>query len=97
MDVVIEVTLGPVISISNFPVESEEKLPAGSTTTILYRPPALGVVIVPVLPVVCFVMFVFNVSELTEDGSARYALRSALDTVEGTSHTWSVDAILDTV
>ena len=93
MDVVIEVTLGPVRSISNVPADGLEKFPAGSTTTTLYRPPPLGVVIVPLLPVVCFVMLVFNVSELTEDGSTRYALRSALDTVEGTSHTWSVDAM----
>ena len=93
MDVVIEVTLGPVRSMSNVPADGLEKFPAGSTTTTLYRPPPLGVEIVPLLPVVCFVMFVFNVSELTEDGSARYALRSALDIVDGTSHTWSVAAI----
>ena len=90
---VIEVTLGPVRSISSVPADGLEKFPAGSSTTTLYRPPALGVVIVPLLPAVCFVMFVFNVRELTEDGSTRYALRSALDIVDGTSHTWSVDAM----
>ena len=90
---VIEVTLGPVRSISNVPADGLEKFPAGSSTTTLYRPPPLGVVIVPLLPAVCFVIFVFNVSELTEDGSTRYALRSALDIVDGTSHTWSVDAM----
>ena len=93
MDVVIEVTLGPVRSISNVPADGLEKFPAGSNTTTLYRPPPLGVVIVPLFPVVCFVMFVFNVREVTEDGSAKYALRSALDVVDGTSHTWSVAPI----
>ena len=81
------VTVGPVRSMSNVPDDSEEKFPAGSTTTTLYRPPPLGVEIVPSLPVVCFVIFVLRVSDVTKDGFNRYALRSALDTVEGTSHT----------
>ena len=89
----IEVTLGPVRSISRVPLDKEEKFPAGSTTTTLYRPPPLGVVIVPLLPVVCFVIFVLRVSDVTEEGSTRYALRSALDMVDGTSHTWSVAAM----
>ena len=53
--------------------------------------------IVPLFPVVCFVRFVPRVNEVTEDGFTKYALRSAFDTVEGTSHTWSVAAISETV
>ena len=69
--VVIEVISGPLRSISSVPLDNEEKFPAASTTTILYRPPALGVSIVPVLPVVCFVIFVLRVSDVTEEGSVR--------------------------
>ena len=81
------VTVGPVRSMSNVPDDSEEKFPAGSTTTTLYRPPPLGVERLPSLPVVCFVRLVPKVNEVTSDGFNRYALRSALVTVEGTSHT----------
>ena len=52
---------------------------------------------VPVVPLVCLVILVPKVRELTEDGFARQALRSALDIVEGTSQTWSVMAMSDMV
>ena len=51
----------------------------------------------PLFPVVCFVRLLPRVNEVTEDGFNRYALRSAFDTVEGTSHTRVVDEISETV
>ena len=65
------VIVGPVRSISKLPVESVEKFPAGSTTTALYIPPALGVEILPLFPVVCLVRLVPRVNEVTEEGLAR--------------------------
>ena len=50
-------------------------------------PPALGVEIVPVSPVVCLVRLVPSVNELTEDGLAKYIARVAVVVVEGTNHT----------